>query len=143
LKGNKFILENGLYICWFISLVATGGSLYFSDVVGYPPCTYCWYQRILMYPNVILLGIAAVRRDHRQVLYTLPLSVLGIGMSSFHYLTQKTGLLKTVGHSCGIIPCDTTYINWFGFITIPFLALTAFVLLTIMQILILRAMRRP
>lgn len=141
MKWKKSILDNGLYISWLLSLVATGGSLYFSDVVGYPPCTFCWYQRILMYPLVVLFGIAAVRKDHAQVIYTLPLTVLGIGMSSFHYLSQKTAWLQKVGHSCGMIPCDISYINWFGFVTIPLLSFTAFVLITIMQILILWAKR--
>lgn len=136
---NSAILEHGPVISWAIALVATLGSLYFSEVREFIPCTYCWYQRILMYPLVILLGIAAVRKDYGQALYVLPLSILGIGMSTFHYIVQKTDLLDHSGDSCGIVPCTTQYINWGGFVTIPFLAGTAFVLITILQLMIWRA----
>lgn len=138
---KSFMLEQGLYISWGIALVATLGSLYFSEIQKFIPCTYCWYQRILMYPLVILLGIAAVRNDYKQSYYVLPFSILGIGMSSFHYLVQKSDLFQTAGSGCGIIPCNTAYINWFGFVTIPFLALIAFILITMIQIGIIRAAR--
>lgn len=136
------VLEHGPALSWAVAVIATLGSLYFSEVRGYIPCTYCWYQRILMYPLVIILGIAAVRKDYGQTLYVLPLSILGIGMSGFHYLTQKTGLFQKASSACGIVPCNIEYINWFGFITIPFLALVAFILITVIQIMILRASRR-
>lgn len=138
---RRFILEQFMYLSWAVAVVATLGSLYFSEILHYPPCTYCWYSRILMYPLVILIGIAAVRKDVKQVIYILPFSILGIGMASFHYLTQKTSLFEKVGSACGYIPCNTEYINVFGFITIPFLALTAFVLITILQLFILSASR--
>ncbi len=138
---KPFILEQGLYLSFAVALTAMMGSLYFSEVKEYIPCTYCWYQRILMYPLVLILGIAAVRKDYKQALYVLPLSVIGTGMSTFHYLKQKTNWFQGTEDACGLVPCTIEYINLLGFITIPFLALTAFVIITMLQIFILKAAR--
>lgn len=135
---KKWLLDNALHWSWLVALVATVGSLYFSEVLKYLPCKLCWYQRILMYPLVLILGIAAVRRDYRQTIYVLPLSILGILVSGYHILIQKTDLFPSGGTSCGPIPCDIDYINWLGFITIPVLAFIAFVLITIIHLYIWR-----
>lgn len=135
-------LENGMYVSFGISLIAMLGSLYFSEVMGFIPCEYCWYQRVLMYPLVLILGIASVRKDYRQTIYVMPLSAIGGTISLFHYLIQKTSLFGAkAGEACGIVPCNLQYINWFGFITIPFLALIAFTLIFIIQFLIWKRSR--
>jgi disulfide bond formation protein DsbB len=98
--------------------------------LGFIPCTLCWVQRILMYPLVILLGIASYRNDRGIIPYVLPMTVLGAGLSLFHYLKQKVPALSAVA-ACKVgVPCEQMYINWFGFVTIPFLALVAFLLIT-------------
>ena len=135
---KRVLLNNGLHISWAVALVATLGSLYFSEVLGYLPCKLCWYQRILMYPQVILLGIAAVRNDYRISVYVLPMTLLGASISTYHYLLEKTDWFKSTSFTCGIIPCDIEYINWFGFVTIPFLALTAFVIISAIHIALWR-----
>ncbi|RAL26800.1 disulfide oxidoreductase [Thermoflavimicrobium daqui] len=121
----------GLYFAWIISIVATLGSLYFSEIAQYVPCTLCWYQRILMYPLVILLGIASYRNDVRIIPYTLPLSIIGGGIALFHYLQQKVPGLAEIAPCTVGVPCNKDYIDWLGFITIPFLALIAFILITL------------
>ncbi len=121
----------GLYFGWMVALVAMGGSLYFSEARSFVPCALCWYQRILMYPLVILLGIASYRQDRAVGIYVLPFTVTGAGVALYHYLGQQ---IPNFGGEtlCQIgIPCSVEYINWLGFITIPFLALTAFVLITV------------
>jgi disulfide bond formation protein DsbB len=138
---RKFWTENGLHLSWAIALVAMLGSLYFSEVKGYLPCKLCWYQRILMYPQVFLIGIAAVRRQLDVYRYVLPMTILGACISTYHYLMEKTDWIPSNSFSCGMVPCDLEYINWFGFVTIPFLALTAFVLITIIHIALWRADR--
>jgi disulfide bond formation protein DsbB len=90
------------------------------------PCTLCWYQRILMYPLVLILGVASYRQDRSVVVYALPLSLLGVGVSLFHYLDQKIPGFGPPGLCSGGVPCSAAYIDWLGFITIPFLALVAF-----------------
>ena len=135
--------EYGLYLAWIVSVVATGGSLYFSEVRLFVPCTLCWYQRILMYPLVILLGLASYRQDRGIIPYALPLSVFGGGISLFHYLEQKVpGFGAPNLCRAGGVPCNTDYINWLGFITIPFLALTAFTLITLVLLGTWRAQRK-
>ena len=141
MNWNRFLRENGLLWAWAVALVATLGSLYFSEVLKFFPCKLCWYQRILMYPLVLLLGIAAVRKDYGQTLYVLPMSILGACVSLYHILIQKTGLFKGGGEACGPVPCDIEYINWLGFITIPVMAFTAFILITVLCFAVLRASR--
>jgi disulfide bond formation protein DsbB len=119
------------YFSWLISLIATLGSLYFSEIKGFIPCELCWYQRTLMYPLAIILGIATFLKDISIVKYILPLSVIGFMISLIHYLMQKSILSFQVKPCMNSIPCDTIYINWFGFITIPFLALIAFGIISI------------
>lgn len=128
---KRMLSTYGLYFAWIVSLVATGGSLYFSEVLGFIPCTLCWYQRILMYPQVILLGIATYRNDRKISSYVLPLSVIGGCISLWHYLEQKVpGFADIVPCRVGV-PCAQTHIDWFGFITIPFMALVAFILIIV------------
>lgn len=119
----------GLYFAWLVSIFAVGGSLYFSEIAGFIPCTLCWVQRIFMYPLVIILGIACYKGDRRIAVYTIPLSIIGGSVSIYHYFEQKVGGLPS---PCAAgVPCSGEYINWLGFITIPFLALIAFVLITV------------
>ena len=116
----------GLYLGWLLALIATLGSLYFSEVRHFVPCTLCWYQRILMYPLVILLGIASYRQDRTIVPYILPLTLLGIGVALFHYLDQKIPGFGPPGLCSSGVPCSAQYIDWLGFISIPLLSLVAF-----------------
>ncbi|MCG1022575.1 disulfide bond formation protein B [Sutcliffiella horikoshii] len=124
-------VENLLLAATIIALVATLGSLYFSEVLMYIPCELCWYQRILMYPLVILLGIATIKKDAGIATYVLPLSIIGASISFYHYLIQKVAFFGENSVSCGVVPCTGQYINWMGFITIPFLALIGFISVTV------------
>lgn len=117
-----------LYLAWLVSVIATGGSLYFSEIAGFIPCELCWFQRIFMYPLVILLGIACFRTDRHIIPYILPLNIIGGCFSIYQISEQKFG---TPSLCTGTVPCSGEYINWFGFVTIPILALTAFILITV------------
>lgn len=119
-----------LYGAWLVAIVATAGSLYFSEVRSFVPCTLCWWQRIFMYPLVVVLGVATFRQDAAVWRTALPLSVVGLGTSTYHYLIQKVPGFAPPA-SCAIgVPCSAQYINWFGFVTIPLLAGVAFALIT-------------
>ncbi|MEA1930599.1 MAG: disulfide bond formation protein B [Euryarchaeota archaeon] len=112
--------------CTLVAIVATTGSLYFSEIAGLSPCGLCWYQRILMYPLVVILGVATVERRSAVWKTALPLSSLGIVVSAYHTALQLSpGVQCSVGLGCGSI-------QWqgLGIFTIPRLALVAFVLLT-------------
>lgn len=125
-----------LYLVWIVAVVATLGSLYFSEVMKYAPCELCWYQRILMYPLSLILGIAAYNGDLAVRKYVLPLAIVGGSISLYHYLLQKVPNFAEIKPCSNGIPCNVDYIDWLGFITIPFLALTAFTLIIIGLLLI-------
>jgi len=129
-------IENLLLAASVVALIATLGSLYFSEILLYIPCELCWYQRILMYPLVVILGIAAVKKDAGIATYVLPLSILGGAISFYHYLVQKVDFIGENSVSCGVVPCTGQYINWLSFITIPFLALIGFTLITIILFMV-------
>ncbi|MFE8703147.1 disulfide oxidoreductase [Cytobacillus sp. FJAT-54145] len=128
--------ETLLFISFGASVLALFGSLYFSEIRQYEPCVLCWYQRILMYPFVVILGIATVLKDYRISLYTMVLSAIGALIAIYHYSLQKVSFLADAAPACGRVPCTGQYINWFGFITIPFLALTAFMIIFICSFII-------
>jgi disulfide bond formation protein DsbB len=124
-----------LYFAWLVAVIATLGSLYFSEIRLFQPCVLCWYQRIAMYPLSLVLGIAAFTNDIKITKYVLPISVIGGLISLYHYLLEKVPGFATIKPCSQGVPCDVAWINWFGFITIPFLALTAFVMITVFLII--------
>lgn len=134
-RFSYWLERSSLYIALLAAWIAMCGSLYFSEVIGFIPCTFCWYQRILMYPLTIVIAVGILRRDRHLPLYVLPLSVVGIGVATYHYLLQKTDLFSELS-TCQVgVPCSGVWINWLGFITIPFLALIAFFIITVMSII--------
>ncbi|MRX71567.1 disulfide bond formation protein B [Bacillus lacus] len=135
-------VENYMFIAWAASFISTIGSLYLSEVLGYIPCDLCWYQRIFMYPLVILLGIAIFKKDEKAAVYSLALSAVGGLISMYHYGIQKLPFLAERSVSCGIVPCTGDYLNWLGFITIPLLALAGFAIVFIMSVLIIRTTKK-
>lgn len=122
-------VENGLLFIWIVSMIATLGSLYFSEIRGYEPCKMCWIQRIFMYPIVLMTTIAFIQKNARIALTTAVFAIMGGSVSLYHYGIQKIDFLSESAPACGMVPCTGQYINWLGFITIPFLALTAFILI--------------
>jgi disulfide bond formation protein DsbB len=119
-----------LWAAFVVAAIATGGSLFFSDIAGFVPCELCWYQRICMYPLSILLLLMALAGDHRAARYLLPLPVVGACVSVYHLLVEN----GVVGQSTACFAsapggCATKWINRFGYMTIPTLALSAFLLL--------------
>jgi disulfide bond formation protein DsbB len=128
---TALIRSNGIMFAFIVSLAATGGSLFLSEVMGYMPCQLCWFQRIFMYPLVLLLGRAAMRDDRAIAGYALPLSIIGGLIAAYHYAEQKVPGLAEIAPCKAGIPCHTDYLDWFGVITIPLLALIAFILITV------------
>jgi disulfide bond formation protein DsbB len=135
-QDRKDSRETFLFAAWATSIIAMFGSLYFSEIRQYEPCVLCWYQRILMYPFTLILGIAVVRKDYRISLYTMVLSAVGALISLYHYSLQKVAFMADNAVTCGRIPCTGQYINWLGFITIPFLALTAFIIIFVISLIL-------
>ncbi|NLF63925.1 MAG: disulfide bond formation protein B, partial [Chloroflexi bacterium] len=112
------------------------------EVRGFIPCTLCWYQRILMYPLVAILLVGLVRRDPGLATYVLPLALLGILVSAYHYSVQL-GLWGGESAACRVgVPCSGRYVNYLGFITIPLQAFTAFLLISGLMLAARSASRR-
>lgn len=107
-----------------VATTATLGSLYLSEIAGYPPCVLCWYQRIAMYPLVVVLGVAAVRGDRQVWRTSVPLAGVGAAIAVYHLGVER---LAALGGSCDIsAPCDVLWVQEFGFVTIPGMALAGF-----------------
>ncbi|MBC7899120.1 MAG: disulfide bond formation protein B [Saprospiraceae bacterium] len=123
------------YAAWVIALIATGGSLFFSEVMDLPPCVLCWYQRIAMYPLVVIIGIGIATRDTRWKAYALPIALIGLAVSVYHNLLYYGLISESLSPCTQGISCTSRQIEWLGFITIPLMALTAFVTLTVLLIL--------
>jgi disulfide bond formation protein DsbB len=120
--------RQALWAAWVVAAVATGGSLYFSEVAGFIPCQLCWYQRIAMYPLAITLLVGAVLRDRRTALYSLVFPVVGALVSIRHIYIEINP--EAESPSCRVgAPCSLKWIEEFGYVTIPVLALTAFTLI--------------
>jgi disulfide bond formation protein DsbB len=118
-----------LWAVFLVSSIATGGSLFFSEIAGFVPCELCWFQRICMYPLTIVTLLAALANDRRVARYLLPLPLVGAGVSVYHLLIEN-GVVKQARACLLSAPggCATKWINEFGYMTIPTLALTAFAL---------------
>lgn len=133
LKKNKVVAwigERGILLSFIAALVATLSSLFFSEIAGYEPCKLCWYQRIAMYPLAILLGMAWERRDKNIIPYALILSGIGAVIGVFHYYLQLVPTSPLVPCSTvGIaVSCTTREFTHLGYVTIPMMSLTAFLL---------------
>ncbi|MSU75977.1 disulfide bond formation protein B [Patescibacteria group bacterium] len=126
------------YVAWAQALVATCSSLYYSEIAHLVPCLLCWYQRILMYPLVIIIGVSILRKDRGLPAYVLPFSILGMGFSAYHYLLQQGIIAEALAPCQAGISCTTKQIEYFGFITIPFLSFLAFTLITVCMMIMIR-----
>lgn len=125
------------YLAWIIALMATLGSLFFSEVWHLPPCTLCWYQRIFMYPLVFIIPIAIVKKDKNLPLFVLPLVIIGGIISLFHNLLYYGIISESQAPCAAGVSCTTKFFEWLGFVTIPFLSLVAFVLIAVLMVILL------
>jgi disulfide bond formation protein DsbB len=129
-KKETEINEYLIYLVWIAALVATVGSLFFSEVMQLPPCVLCWYQRIAMYPLVLIVGVGIVLRDPKIKFYALPLALVGLLISIYHNLLYYGIIPESITPCTQGISCTTVQLEWLGFITIPLMALTAFVIIS-------------
>jgi hypothetical protein len=129
LDGLRSSLGSGALLAAFaVAALATVGSLYFSEVAHFEPCRLCWYQRIAMYPLVVILGIAAWRRDPGVRRYAAPVAVIGALIATYHYALEWLPWLDS-GACSASTPCTIVWFREFGFISLPYLALSAFLLI--------------
>jgi len=135
----SFLGKYSLYLAFLQAWVATIGSLYFSEVQKLEPCVLCWWQRIFMYPIIIILSVGMLRKDKNVVFYVLPMSIIGAAIAFYQYLLQFTPLAEINPLVCtSSAPCEEIQVAYFGFITIPFLSLLAFVAIATLMLVKLR-----
>lgn len=123
--------DKALWLAWIVALVATVGSLIYSEVIHFEPCRLCWFQRIAMYPMSIILLVGAIRREFQVKYYALPLALIGLGISIYHVIIQNVPGLE--GGACDPSnPCSAKYVDIFNFISIPVMAGAGFIVISVL-----------
>jgi disulfide bond formation protein DsbB len=118
-----------LWLAFLVTAIGTGGSLFFSEVAHFVPCELCWFQRVCMYPLSLVTLLAALVDEPRVARYLLPLPLVGAGVSAYHLLVENGVVRQT--QACFLSApggCAVKWIDEFGYVTIPTLALTGFAL---------------
>jgi disulfide bond formation protein DsbB len=131
-----------LWLAFAVAAVSMAGSLYLSEVAGFVPCALCWFQRIAMYPLVVILGIAAIRDDPGVTRYAAPVAAIGAFLSIWHIGVERIPGLPS--GACSLdVPCSLIYVERFGFVTIPTMALFGFLAILTLLLVYVRGAGRP
>jgi len=117
---------NILFLCWLLVSISTTGSLFFSHVMNFAPCVLCWYQRIFLFPLVIILAVGLFPLDKNVVKFALPLAIAGWLTAFYHNLLYSEVISKDLQPCSQGVSCTEKYIDLFGFLTIPMLSLLSF-----------------
>ena len=137
-KGRQaeFFSRHALLFGFLVSLGGVIFSLVYSEVVGFEPCTLCWYQRLFLYPQVVIFGVGLLKKDRTALTYNLILSVIGALIAAYHYYGQMFDVNALPCSAAeGISPCAIRFFVEFGYITIPMMSLSTFVLLIALTLL--------
>ncbi|PJA90798.1 MAG: disulfide bond formation protein B [Candidatus Levybacteria bacterium CG_4_9_14_3_um_filter_36_7] len=128
----NFISGNFLSFGFLVSLSATLGSIFLSEVAKYPPCELCWIQRVFMFPQAVILGIGMVKNDISARLYSVVLSTIGLLIAAYHILVQNGQLLSPCSNQS--VNCSVKQFVYFGYVTIPVMSATAFAVLILLAL---------
>lgn len=120
-----------IMIAWAQALIATLGSLFFSLGMQLPPCDLCWYQRIAMYPLVVILAVGIWKKDRLALVYAWPFAIIGWLIAVYHNLLYYNILPEAAAPCKAGVSCTTKLIEFFGFVTIPLLSLLAFTVIIV------------
>lgn len=128
---RTFIGRYGVWIAWFVATFATASSLWLSEVKNFEPCHLCWLQRYFMYPLVLLLPVVALIRRRWVTWAAMLVPLFGLGISTWHVYVEANPSAQTKGCFKGI-PCSFKWVDEFGYVTIPLMAGTAFLLIILL-----------
>ena len=135
-KITEFVSKHAVLISLKIVAIATIGSIFYSSFLGYEPCLLCWWQRIFLFPQVIILAVAYYKKTKDALIYTLPLSIIGGMFAIYHTYIQYGGSeIIPCGTDINSVSCAVRYVFEFGYITIPLMSLTIFTLLIVIAII--------
>ncbi len=121
-----------VFLAWLVASISTLVALFFSDVMQLPVCVLCWYQRIFMFPLVLILPVGLFPFDRKAIRYALVLAVPGLLVATFHQLLVAGVIPENLQPCTRGVPCSETVIAWFGFLTIPLLSIAAFATLVVL-----------
>ena len=127
-----------LFLCWLLASVSTLGSVFFSYVMGFAPCVLCWYQRISLFPLVIILAVGLFPFDKKVVKYALPLAIAGWLTALYHNLLYAGIIPESIQPCSQGVSCTEEYIDLFGFLSIPMLSLLSFTIIITLLIVLKR-----
>ncbi len=127
-----------LFVCWLLASISTMGSLFFSYVMEFPPCVLCWYQRIFLFPLVIVLAAGLFPFDKKVVKFSLPLAAAGLLTALYHNLLYAGFIPKSAQPCTQGVSCTEKYIDLFGFLSIPMLSLLSFSTITALLVVLWR-----
>lgn len=127
-----------LFVCWLVASVSTLGSIFFSEIMEFPPCALCWYQRIFMFPLVPILFVGLFPFEKAVVKFALPVAVAGWGFAFYHFLVYTGFIPESIQPCSQGVSCSDTYLDLFGFVTIPLLSLISFSALIILLFILKR-----
>jgi disulfide bond formation protein DsbB len=131
-----------IFAAWLIATISTLGALFFGEVMHLPPCVLCWYQRIAMFPLVLILPAGLFPFDPKVVRYALPLAAIGWGFAVFHMLLIAGVIPESIKPCTQGVPCSEKVIEWFGFVTIPLLSVLAFsAILVLLVVALIRGVK--
>ena len=133
-RARDAMAPAALWLAAAVAFTATTGSLYFSEVAHYTPCRLCWYQRIAMYPLVLIVGVAAWRRDRDVRWYALPVAAVGFLVAVYHYALERVPALDS-GACDPEVPCTLVWFEEFGFMSLPFMAAVAFAAVAVLTLI--------
>jgi len=142
LSSSPPLAQHWAYTAWFLALVGTLSSLFVSEIMDLSPCVLCWYQRICLFPLVLVIGAGIARRDAALATYALPLALAGLGIAIYHNLLQLGIIPEELAPCTAGASCSEKQVEWLGFITIPLMALGAFGLISLCLIQHHRSARR-
>lgn len=138
----KSFKKNLMQFALLLAIISTAGSLYFSEFMKLPPCILCWYQRIFMYPLIAIISVGLWKKDKNLPYFVLPLSLIGSAVALYHNLLYYQIIPESITPCTIGISCTTKQIEWFGFITIPFLSLVAFISITLLTLIYLKSQKK-
>ncbi len=123
-----------IFSAWLVAASATLGALFMSEIMGFSPCVLCWWQRIFMFPLVLILALGLFPYDRTVLRYALPLAAVGLLVAGFHVLLTMGIIPETLAPCRDGIPCKTLQVEWLGFVTIPLLSFFAFLVLNLLLV---------
>jgi disulfide bond formation protein DsbB len=133
---------NLLFLTWLLAGGSTLGSLFFSQVMDFAPCVLCWYQRIFLFPLVIILAVGLFPFDPKVVKFSLPLAIAGLLTAIYHNLLYAGIIPESIRPCSRGVSCTEEYIELFGFLTIPLLSLLSFALISAILLILKRRTSR-